>query len=215
MLTLSGHSDYVSSVAFSPDGRFALSGNQNHTLKLWDLATGKEIRTLSGHTNTVSSVAFGPDGRSALSGSQDQTLKLWDFSRAPLYLDFEPKVSAAQATLRKNPDDAAALAALGEWYAFRGVNHWAVELLVKARAGGVAVNPLTLAQCYWELSDDLPLGSKLTRDECLAAASREFKAALAVSRDAQEKFHLQLCLDAIQTASTQPAATRPAALPAN
>jgi hypothetical protein len=179
------------------------------------LATGKEIQTLTGHTGRVLSVAFSPNGRSALSGSDDHAVKIWDFSRASLYLDFETKVPQAQTMLQKNPDDAAALAVLGEWCAFRGVNHWAVELLVKARAGGVAVNPLTLAQCYWELSDDLPLGSKLTRDECLAAASREFKAALAVSRDAQEKFHLQLCLDAIQTASTQPAATRPAALPAN
>ena len=141
------------------------------------MTTGKEIRTLTGHTGWVTSVTFSPDVRSALSGSADKTRKLWDFSRAPLYLDFEPKVSAAQAMLQINPDDPAALAVLGEWYAFRGVNHWAVEFLEKARAGGVAVNPLTLAHCYWELSDDLPLGSKLTRADCLAAAAREFTAA--------------------------------------
>ncbi len=73
-----GHSDAVSSVAFSPDGRSALSGSYDKTLKLWDVATGKEIRTFAGHTGWVSSVAFSPDGQTALSGSWDDTLKLWD-----------------------------------------------------------------------------------------------------------------------------------------
>ena len=66
------------SVAFSPDGRSALSGSSDRTLKLWDVATGKEIRTFTGHADMVWSVAFSPDGRTALSGSDDNTLKLWD-----------------------------------------------------------------------------------------------------------------------------------------
>ena len=73
-----GHTDYVYSVAFSPDGRLALSGSSDKTLRLWDVATGKEIRSFAGHTDTVWSVAFSPDGRFALSGSGDKTLRLWD-----------------------------------------------------------------------------------------------------------------------------------------
>jgi WD40 repeat protein len=64
--------------ACSLDGRSVLSGSLDDTLKLWDVATGNEIRTLAGHTNTVLSVAFSPDGKAALSGSADNTLKLWD-----------------------------------------------------------------------------------------------------------------------------------------
>jgi len=75
---LSGHTGSVNSVAFSPDGRSALSGSADRTLKLWDVASGKEIRTFSGDTGSVFSVAFSPDGRSVLSGSDDNTLKLWD-----------------------------------------------------------------------------------------------------------------------------------------
>jgi hypothetical protein len=75
--TFTGHSG-VRSVAFAPDGRTALSGSQDGTLKLWDIATGKEIRTFTGHSNWVTSVAFAPDGRTALSGSYDNTLKLWE-----------------------------------------------------------------------------------------------------------------------------------------
>jgi WD40 repeat protein len=74
--TFAGH-EWVISVAVSPDGGSGLSGGKDHTLKLWELATGKELRTLTGHTDTVYSVAFSPNGRTALSGSSDKTLKLW------------------------------------------------------------------------------------------------------------------------------------------
>jgi WD40 repeat protein len=72
------HADWVWALAFSPEGRTALSGSYDRTLKLWDVATGKEVRTFAGHTSMVWSVAFSPDGRTALSGSHDETLKLWD-----------------------------------------------------------------------------------------------------------------------------------------
>src|SRR5262249_3112403 len=74
----SGHKAGVSSVVFSPDGRQALSGSGDKTLILWDLATGKPIRTFKGHTALVRRVAFSPDGSQALSGSDDKTMILWD-----------------------------------------------------------------------------------------------------------------------------------------
>jgi WD40 repeat protein len=76
--TFSGHTYGVASVAFSPDGRFALSGSSDKTMKLWDVASGNEIRTFNGHSGYVSSVTFSADGHYALSGSWDNTLKLWD-----------------------------------------------------------------------------------------------------------------------------------------
>ncbi|MCK5522475.1 MAG: hypothetical protein KAI83_05000, partial [Thiomargarita sp.] len=75
-----GHNSSVKSVAFSPDGRYALSGSFDYTLKLWEVNTGAEIRTFAGHTDIVYSVAFSPDGRYALSGSFDYTLKLWELN---------------------------------------------------------------------------------------------------------------------------------------
>jgi WD40 repeat protein len=58
----------------------ALSGSWDKTLKLWDVASGRELRTFTGHARVVESVTFSPDGARALSGSADDTLKLWDHS---------------------------------------------------------------------------------------------------------------------------------------
>ena len=60
---VSGHSRAVTSVAFSPDGKKPASASDDKTIKLWDLAGGKEINTLSGHSLIVWSVAFSPDGK--------------------------------------------------------------------------------------------------------------------------------------------------------
>ena len=76
----SGHRAAVQALAFSPDGRRALSGGEDHHLKLYDVESGKELRDLFAHQGWVLSVAFCPDGTRALSGSQDKTVKLWDLS---------------------------------------------------------------------------------------------------------------------------------------
>jgi WD40 repeat protein len=69
----------MESVAFSPDGRLVTSGSWDQKVILWDVETGKQVRTLKGHTEGVSSVAFSPDGRLLASGAWwDQTVILWD-----------------------------------------------------------------------------------------------------------------------------------------
>jgi WD40 repeat protein len=75
-----GHSDRVTSVAISPDGKYALSGSWDKTLKLWEISSGRKIRSFTGHSDNITSVAFSPDGKYALSGSWDKTLKLWEIS---------------------------------------------------------------------------------------------------------------------------------------
>jgi WD40 repeat protein len=72
-----GHLDEVYSGAISPDGRYLLSGSLDTTMKLWEISTGREIRTFKGHPESVNAVAFSPDGQLALSGS-GKAVRLWD-----------------------------------------------------------------------------------------------------------------------------------------
>jgi WD40 repeat protein/serine/threonine protein kinase len=80
LLTISGHSSGVSSVAFSPNGAQILSGSGDHTAKLWDAASGGLLSTFTGHTGSVTSVAFFPDGKRIVTGSQDRTARVWNLA---------------------------------------------------------------------------------------------------------------------------------------
>ncbi|MDR0629076.1 MAG: hypothetical protein LBG24_05475 [Treponema sp.] len=72
-----GHVEGINSAVFSPNGNTIASGSSDHTVKLWDIVTGRELFT-GRHSNAVRSVAFSPDGKSIASGSADNTVKLWD-----------------------------------------------------------------------------------------------------------------------------------------
>ena len=78
--TLEGHRDAVRAVAMTADGRRALSGSADKTLRLWDLDSGHCLRTFEGHRDSdcVTVLAVTPDGRRALFGSADNKLRLWD-----------------------------------------------------------------------------------------------------------------------------------------
>jgi len=75
---LRGHNNFVSDVVVSADGQFALSSSWDHTLRLWEIATGKCKTRFAGHTKDVLSVAFSEDNRQIISGSRDRTVKLWN-----------------------------------------------------------------------------------------------------------------------------------------
>jgi WD40 repeat protein/class 3 adenylate cyclase len=71
-------SNRVMTVAFSPDGRYTLTGGTDGIARLWDTLTSEEIYQFIGHTNLINSATFSPDGRYILTGSWDKTARLWD-----------------------------------------------------------------------------------------------------------------------------------------
>ncbi|SPF52556.1 hypothetical protein SBA4_5120005 [Candidatus Sulfopaludibacter sp. SbA4] len=75
LLSLSGHSAEVSSVAWSADGKALASGSLDKTVRLWDATKWQLLRTLSSDSGPVESVAWSPDGKTLASGSLDHTIQ--------------------------------------------------------------------------------------------------------------------------------------------
>ncbi|NES81263.1 MAG: protein kinase, partial [Moorea sp. SIO2B7] len=77
---LTGHLSYVNSLLISHDGQKLISGSADKKIKVWDLATGAEIRTLIGHSSFVNALFISHDGQTLVSGSADKTIKLWNLN---------------------------------------------------------------------------------------------------------------------------------------
>ncbi|MCB0186766.1 MAG: hypothetical protein KDE31_21010, partial [Caldilineaceae bacterium] len=74
---LQGHTDYIWSVCFSPDGNTLASCCSDGTIRLWDTTTWQTRQILTGHTGRVIAMCFSPDGRILASGSSHGTIRLW------------------------------------------------------------------------------------------------------------------------------------------
>jgi WD40 repeat protein len=93
-----GYSDSVNGVALNGDGRRAVSASDDHTLKVWDVDSGREVRTLEGHSDSVNGVALSGDGRRAVSASRDHTLKVWDVDSGKVLTSFNCDAAARCAS---------------------------------------------------------------------------------------------------------------------
>jgi WD40 repeat protein len=79
-----GHTRQVYRVVISADGRRALSGSQDKTVRLWDVETGKELGCFSQHRDEIFSVAMSPDGQRAVSTSADKTMLVWEVDKGKI-----------------------------------------------------------------------------------------------------------------------------------
>ncbi|MEM9544509.1 MAG: TIR domain-containing protein [Bacteroidota bacterium] len=80
LTTLKGHTSSVYKCAISPDGKNIVSSSYDNTIKIWELATGRNLATLEGHTDDVLGCAISPDGKNIVSGSYDNTIKIWELA---------------------------------------------------------------------------------------------------------------------------------------
>jgi RNA polymerase sigma factor (sigma-70 family) len=72
------HAHIVAGIAFASDGKFIATGSHMGTVRLWDPATGKELRSWQAHDSGAIGLAISPDGKTVATGSWDNSIRLWD-----------------------------------------------------------------------------------------------------------------------------------------
>jgi WD40 repeat protein len=193
------HSAEVDAVGLTADGKLLLSCGGDDAFRLWDLDSGRCVHAFLPAAGVVARhSAISADGsRVVLCRARPDVrreISVWDLRRIATHRDFQDRLPAARAALAVDPSDGIALRCVGEYFAFRGIDDWAVELLERARDVGAEVKSLDLARSYWKLG-------KPDR------AADEFRNAL--DRREAPPDYLNLCLQAV----LNPPSTHPTTAP--
>ena len=145
-----GPSHLITQCHVSTDGSWLAASSWDGQVHFWDIDSRRRLPAAAIRAR-ISSVRFSPDGDHLAVGMADGGLQLWRLSRADDYDRFRPAVMHAVDTLASEPDHLESLALLAEWYAFREIWTWALDLFEEVMEAGGDVSYLWLARTYWTL----------------------------------------------------------------
>ena len=100
---LFGHTNFVGTVAFSPDGQSVVTTSRDGTARTWAL-NGRRLATLAGHTDAVDVAGFSPDGFTVATGAKDGTVRLWDAGTRPDLAKSDASQPEPPSTMVTSPD---------------------------------------------------------------------------------------------------------------
>jgi mono/diheme cytochrome c family protein len=133
-----GHQGSVRGLAFSPDARFVITGGDDRSVRLWDAATGKELRRFDGHAEGVNAVAASRDARRIVSAGSDRVVRVWDGETGKLVHKLVGHTDVVRA-VAVSPDGKVALSGGTDRIVFA----WDVEKGTAFRSWSVHTRPVT------------------------------------------------------------------------
>jgi WD40 repeat protein len=160
-LVLRGHANRTDCAAFSPDGKYVVSGGSEGEVFLWDAATGRQVDILImsvffpwAHRGGVRSVCFSPDGKRVASASEDKVVRVWDVARSECVFPLEGhKGSVAAVVYGPKGDWLATAGADGVvrlWDAATGKEKQRTRAADQIRSLAVSPDGRRLASGHWD-----------------------------------------------------------------
>ncbi len=110
---LKGHTDWVRSAVFSPDGSKIATASEDGTARVWETGTGEVVAVLKGHTDWVGSAAFNPDGSKIATASRDETVRVWESETGEVVAVLEGHTGSVHTAIF-SPDGSKIVTASGE-----------------------------------------------------------------------------------------------------